>query len=43
MYMQNGNRLTDMEDKLVVTKEKRGGERTNQEYGVNIQTTIHKT
>ena len=29
MYMQNGNRLTDMEDKLVVTKEKRGGERTN--------------
>ena len=29
MYTQNGNRLTDMEDKLVVTKEKRGGERTN--------------
>ena len=43
MYMQNANRLTDMEDKLVVTKEKRGGETTNQEYEVNIQTTTHKT
>ena len=43
MYMQNENRPTDMEDKLVVPKEKRGGERTNYEYEVNIQTSIHKT
>ena len=32
MYLQNRNRLTDIENKLKVTKGKRGG--ANEKYGV---------
>ena len=28
-YLQNRNRLTDIEDKLTATKEERGGEKIN--------------
>ena len=36
MYMQNRNRLTDIENKLVVTKGERGKQGwTNYGYGIN--------
>ena len=39
-YLQNRNRLTDKENKLTVTKGKRGG-RINCEFGINRYTLLY--
>ena len=38
-YLQNRNRLTDIEDKLMVTKEEKGG--INEEFGIKIYTLLY--
>ena len=41
-YLQNRNRLTDIENKLMVTKgETGGGGGINQELGMNIHTLLY--
>jgi len=40
-YLQNRNRPTDTENKLMVTKEERGGGGVNKEVGVNIYTLVY--
>jgi len=35
MYTQNRNRLTDTQNKFVVTKQEGGGVTMNYEYGIN--------
>ena len=43
-YLQNRNRLTDIEEKLMVTKGDRGGQRggeINQEFGINRYTLLY--
>ena len=40
-YVQNRNRPTDTENKLMVTKEERGGGGVNKEVGVNIYTLVY--
>ena len=44
MNLQNRNRLTDIENKLMVNKGDSSGEgeKVYQEFGINIHTTIHK-
>ena len=42
MYIQNRNRLTDLENKPVVSKGKRGGgERQIRDIGIKIQAIIY--
>ena len=40
-YLQNRNRITDVENKLMVTKGEKGGG-INWEIGIDIHTTIYK-
>ena len=40
-YLQNRNRLTDTENKLMVTKGKTWGGGINQELGINIHTLLY--
>ena len=40
--MQNRNRLTDIKNKIMVSKEETSKGRLNQDYGINIQSTMHK-
>ena len=40
-YSQNGNRLTDMENRLVVAKEKQGGSGMDWKFGVSRCKLIH--
>ena len=40
-YLQNRNRPTDTENKLMVTKEERGGGGVNKEVGVNLYTLVY--
>ena len=40
-YLQNRNRLTEFENKLMVTKGKRWGAGINQEFGINIYTLLY--
>ena len=42
MYLQNGNRLTDVEDTPVAAKGEMGWGRVNQELGTHIHTTTRK-
>ena len=39
--MLNRNRVTDFENKLMVTTEERLGARTNYEVGINIYTVLY--
>ena len=41
MYMQNRNRLTDIENKLAVTKERREERGANQGYEINRYKLSH--
>ena len=41
MYLPNRNRLTDLENKLLVTKGESGEGETNQEFGINIYIYIY--
>ena len=40
-YPQNRNRLTDLENKLMVTKGERRGQGINWEFGINIYTLLY--
>ena len=40
MYLQNRNRLTDIENKLMVTKGESGGG-INWEFGINCYTLLY--
>ena len=40
-YLQNRNRLTDIENKLMVTNGKRKGEGINWEFGIKIYTLLY--
>ena len=40
-YLQNRNRVTDVENKLTVTKGERGGEGINWEIGIEIDTLLY--
>ena len=40
-YVQNRNRPTDIEDKLMVTKGERGWGEINQEFGINRYTLLY--
>ena len=42
-YLQNRNRVTDIRNKLAVTKGERGGEGWIGRLGLNIHNTIYKT
>ena len=42
-YLQNRNRVTDVENKLMVTNKGESGGGVNWEIGINIYTTIYKT
>ena len=39
-YLWNKNRSTDIENKLMVAKEKRADEGINKEFGINIYTLL---
>ena len=43
MYLQNRNRLTDIENKLMVTKRDSGGRggEINEDFGINIYTLLY--
>ena len=41
IHLQNRNRLTDIENKLMVTKGETLGEGINQELGMNIYTLLY--
>ena len=40
-YLQNKNRLIDLENELMVTTEERFGEGTVWEYGINMYTLLY--
>ena len=40
-YLQNRNRPTDIENKLMVTKRETWGGGINQEFGINIHTLLY--
>ena len=40
-YLQNRNRLTDIKNKLTVTKGERGERRINEEVGINRYTVLN--
>ena len=40
-YLQNRNRLTDIENKLMVTKGERGGGGINEEFGIKRYTLLY--
>ena len=41
IYLQNRNRLTNLENKLMVTREKRWAEGTVREFGIDMYTLLY--